>query len=177
MPGGAVLMALVNLPAWPFVPVAGAAGPHDLPGSVRRPILAVAVLVALVVRDHAVIEYGSCGVSEPLRRIFFELLETSEAHPRRVRYLGDLNDIQRLGKLTPQGAIEKRCKLLGPFRGTARIDLGNPDWAASPGPLPFVRHILTRIMREGVDSGRDTRIHQHTGSTDTLKSRTHSRRQ
>ena len=62
-------------------------------------------------------------MSEPLRHIFFELLETSEAHPRRVWYLGDLNDIQRLGKLTPQGAIEKRCKLLGPFRGTARIDL------------------------------------------------------
>jgi len=67
--------------------------------------------------------YGQCGVSEPLRRIFFELLETCETHPVRVRYLGDLNDVHRLWKLTPQGAIEKRGKLLGPFRGTARIDL------------------------------------------------------
>ena len=50
MPVGVVFVALVNLPAWPFVAVAsGTAGPHDPPGFVRRSILAAAVLVVLVV--------------------------------------------------------------------------------------------------------------------------------
>ena len=51
------------------VPVAsGAAGPHDLPGSVRRPILAVAVLVALVVRDqfHRVLCFSRSRSSGPV---------------------------------------------------------------------------------------------------------------
>ena len=52
-PGGVGLGAFVNLPAGPFVPVAaGAAGPHDPPGPVRRPILA-AVPVVLVVGDQS----------------------------------------------------------------------------------------------------------------------------
>ena len=50
MPGGVGLGALVNLPAGPFVPVAaGLARPNHPPGPVRRPILAVAVAVVLVV--------------------------------------------------------------------------------------------------------------------------------
>ena len=41
IPVGVVLVALVHLPARPFVPVAsGAAGPHNPPGPVRRAILA-----------------------------------------------------------------------------------------------------------------------------------------
>ena len=51
MPRGVGLGAFVNLPAGPFVPVAaGAAGPHDPPGPVRRPILAAAEPVVLVGR-------------------------------------------------------------------------------------------------------------------------------
>ena len=72
--------------------------------------------------DHEVIKYGPCRVSEPLRHIFFELLETSEAHHGRVRHLDDLNDVPRLGKLAPQCAVEKSGKLLGPLRWAARID-------------------------------------------------------
>ena len=53
MPRGVGHGAFVNLPAGPFVPVAaGAAGPHDPPGPVRRPILA-AVPVVLVVGDQS----------------------------------------------------------------------------------------------------------------------------
>ena len=50
--GAAALATLVNLPARPRVPApSGPAGPHDSPGSVRRAVLAGAVVV-LVVGDQ-----------------------------------------------------------------------------------------------------------------------------
>ena len=69
MPGGVGLGAFVNLPAGPFVPVAaGAAGPHDPPGPVRRPILAAGALAGL--RDRALLSvmlYSFARVSAVLR--------------------------------------------------------------------------------------------------------------
>ena len=50
---GAALVALVDLPARPVVPApSGPGGPNDSPGSVRRAVLAGAVLVVLVVGDQ-----------------------------------------------------------------------------------------------------------------------------
>ena len=49
---GAVLVALVNLPARPVVAASSrAAGPNDSPGAVRRAVLAARLLVVLVVGD------------------------------------------------------------------------------------------------------------------------------